>query len=79
MTSDSESYISDKKTPQGESRGSLLKLGAVAITSALLGGIAAAWWYRKTVRRLHETGENSNNPHFGIDSDHPAEETSDDF
>jgi len=77
MTSDSESYISDKSTSRGESRGSLLKLGAVAVTSALLGGIAAAWWYRKTVQKLHETGESSNNSHFGIDSDHSADDAAD--
>jgi hypothetical protein len=78
MTSNSESNVSDHSTPQGESRGGLLKLGAVAVASALLGGIAAAWWYRKTVQKLHETGENSNNPHFGIDLDHSVEDTSED-
>jgi hypothetical protein len=57
----------------------LLKLGAIAVASALLGGIAAAWWYRKTVQKLHETGENSNDPHFGIDSGRSTEETLDDF
>lgn len=75
---DSESYVSENRTTHGESRGSLLKLGAVAVGSALLGGIAAAWWYRKTVQRLHETGENSNNPHFGIDSDRSAGDMADD-
>jgi hypothetical protein len=79
MTSNSESDISNKQTPSDGSRGELLKLGAIAVASALLGGVAAAWWYRKTLRKLHETGENSNNPHFGIDSDRPAEETLEDF
>jgi hypothetical protein len=79
MTSNSESNISDKQTASGGSRGELLKLGAIAVASALLGGVAAAWWYRKTLRKLHETGENYNNPHFGIDSDCSAEETLEDF
>ncbi|MFZ0303665.1 MAG: hypothetical protein WAL75_13325 [Terracidiphilus sp.] len=79
MTSDSESNASDKTSPPVESRGELLKLGAVAVASALLGGMAAAWWYRKTIERLHETGENSINPHFGIDSDHPTDDTAEDF
>jgi hypothetical protein len=79
ITSGSESNISDKPTAAGDSRGGLLKLGAVAVASALLGGVAAAWWYRKTVQKLHETGENSNNPHFGIDPDQSHEETSEDF
>jgi hypothetical protein len=79
MTNDSESKISEKTSGSGESRGGLLKLGAVAVASALLGGIATAWWYRKTVQRLHETGENGNNPHFGIDSDHAAEDSTEEL
>jgi hypothetical protein len=51
-----------------------LRLGAVAVASALLGGIAAAWWYRKTVQKLHESGESSDNPHFGIDPEDVPEE-----
>jgi hypothetical protein len=74
MTNDSESDVSDQRTPPAESREGLLKLGVVAVASALLGGIAAAWWYRKTVQKLHETGENSDNPHFGIGSDHSPED-----
>jgi hypothetical protein len=77
-TNSSESDVSSKSSHSGETRGGLLKLGAVAVASALLGGIAAAWWYRKTVQKLHETGENSNNPHFGIDSGHSVEGTSED-
>lgn len=79
MTSNSESNISDKQTASDESRGELLKLAAIAVASALLGGVAAAWWYRKTLQKLHETGENNNNPHFGIDSDQSAEGTLEDF
>jgi hypothetical protein len=44
-----------------------------------LGGIAVAWWYRKTLQKLHETGENSNNPHFGIASEGFVEDTTDDI
>jgi hypothetical protein len=78
-TSNSESTISGKTPSSGDSRSGLRKLGAVAVASALIGGIAAAWWYRKTVQKLHETGENGNNPHFGIDSGQSAEDTSEDF
>ena len=79
MTSDSESDVSANKLLPGESRGGLLRVGAIAVTSALLGGIAVAWWYRKTLQKLHETGESSNNPHFGIASERSAEETTDDI
>ena len=34
-----------------------LKVGAVAAASALAGGLAAAWFYRKTLTKLQE-GEN---------------------
>jgi hypothetical protein len=78
MTSHSESAVLHKPSNQDAPRGGLLKLGAVAAASALLGGIAAAWWYRKTLQKLHETGENNNNPHFGIGSAHVDEETADD-
>ena len=79
MTSDSESGISANKSLAGEPRGGLLRVGAIAVTSALLGGIAVAWWYRKTLQKLHETGESSNNPHFGIDSAHTTEDTTNDI
>ena len=29
-------------------------MGAVAAASALAGGLAAAWFYRKTLARLHQ-------------------------
>ena len=79
MTSDSESDVSANKSPAGEPRGGLLRVGTIAVTSALLGGIAVAWWYRKTLQKLHETGENSNNPHFGIESEGFVEDTTDDI
>lgn len=31
-----------------------LKVGVVAVTSALAGGLAAAWFYRKTLARLRQ-------------------------
>ena len=34
-----------------------LKVGAIAAASALAGGLAAAWFYRKTLTKLQE-GEN---------------------
>jgi len=51
-----------------------VKIGVVAAASAFAGGLAAAWWYRKTLTKLRQTGENGTNPHFGI----PAEDPGDD-
>ena len=31
---------------------SAVKLGLVSVASALVGGLAAAWWYRKTLTKL---------------------------
>jgi hypothetical protein len=51
-----------------------VKLGAIAAASALAGGLAAAWWYRKTLRKFHQAEENPSNPHFGIPKDDPADD-----
>jgi hypothetical protein len=31
---------------------SVLKVGLISAVSALAGGLAAAWWYRKTLNKL---------------------------
>jgi hypothetical protein len=46
----------------------------VAVASALAGGLLAAWWYRKTLKRLRQAEEDAQNPHFGIPEYDPAEE-----
>jgi len=51
-----------------------LKLGVVAAASVLVGGVAAAWWYRKTLRSLQQAEEMSPNPQFGIPEDDASEE-----
>jgi hypothetical protein len=50
------------------------KVGTVAAASALAGGLLAAWWYSKTLKKLRQAEEDSQNPHFGIlDDDHEDE------
>jgi hypothetical protein len=74
MASRSESDSSSPtQTPDSESSG-WLKVGVVAAASALAGGLAAAWWYRKTLKKLRQTGENTPNPQFGIQTDDPENE-----
>ncbi|HUV68642.1 MAG TPA: hypothetical protein VMW15_03205 [Terracidiphilus sp.] len=51
-----------------------LKVGVVAAASALAGGLAAAWWYRKTLKALRQTGEETSDPQFGIPTDYPSDE-----
>lgn len=60
------------QTPDSQSSG-WLKVGVVAAAYALVGGLAAAWWYRKTLKKLRQTGENTPNPQFGISTDDPAD------
>jgi hypothetical protein len=43
--------------PQKSQPPGWLKVGAIAAASALAGGLAAAWFYRKTLTKLQE-GEN---------------------
>jgi hypothetical protein len=52
-----------------------VKVGAIAAASAVLGGLAAAWFYRKTLSQLQEAGD-------GITDSLPkaiADETEEDF
>jgi hypothetical protein len=59
--------------PEGSSH-RWAKLGVVASVSLLAGGLAAAWWYRKTLSNLRKTEENAKNPDFRISGNHPADE-----
>jgi hypothetical protein len=62
--SESEPY---KSTPSWRGQPSRwVKFGVIAAASALAGGLAAAWWYGKTLETLRRAGEMSQNPQFGI-------------
>jgi hypothetical protein len=52
-----------------------VKLGFIAAASALAGGLAAAWWYRNTLKKLHQADERPSNPHFGIPKDDSADDS----
>ena len=43
-----------------------IRVGAIAAASALVGGLAAAWYYRKTLNTLREAESQGENPDFGI-------------
>lgn len=72
INSESETS-SHEEPPEGKSV-AWLTVGIWAAVSALAGGLAAAWWYRKTLKTLRETGETTSNPNFGIPADHDWEE-----
>ncbi len=60
MASDIKSSSSEETRPSLDSArrnpapNGWLKVGAIAAASAVLGGIAAAWFYRKTLSQLRE-------------------------
>jgi len=68
-TSDSESEPSKLALAPKRPRIKWGKVGVVAAASVLVGGLAVAWWYRKTLKILQQTDETSSNPHFGIPPD----------
>lgn len=63
MASDLESLGSKQSASTAEKNAIVdvsknwLKVGAIAAASAVVGGLAAAWFYRKTLSRLREAEE----------------------
>jgi hypothetical protein len=43
-----------------------IKVGAIAAASALVGGLAAAWFYRNTLNKLRQAESEPENSDFGI-------------
>jgi hypothetical protein len=74
MTNSLESSTSSTSDAADSNSPGWLKLGVVAAASVLLGGLAAAWWYRKALAQLHQAEEKPSNSHYGIPEDDPADE-----
>jgi flagellar basal body-associated protein FliL len=74
MTSHLDSSNSIAEQPPKSSGSGWLKLGLIAGASALAGGIAAAWWYRKTLTKLREAEQGVPNPEFRNQQDDAAGE-----
>ncbi|MGB6742061.1 MAG: hypothetical protein WBE38_00285 [Terracidiphilus sp.] len=79
MANNLESDGSQSTQRAGDSPSGWLRIGLVAAASALAGGVAAAWWYRKTLNKLHESGENGKNPQFGISPDDASDDLLDEI
>jgi hypothetical protein len=80
MDNDPTPLESSTSSPNGRAGAGLpgwLKLGVVTVGSALAGGLAAAWWYRKTLERLRQGAENAENPDFRIPGGDAGRETAD--
>lgn len=74
MTKYVESADSDNSSAGPAEQPQWMKFGLIAMASAVLGGVATAWWYRKTLIRLRQAEDTPANPHFGISSDDPGDE-----
>jgi hypothetical protein len=66
MASDLESASSAAVPELSEGGPRWVRVGFVALASALAGGLAAAWWYRKTLATLREAEKAADDPHFRI-------------
>ncbi|MGA2653374.1 MAG: hypothetical protein ABSF28_22855 [Terracidiphilus sp.] len=73
MANSLESNSSSASPKAVAGRGGWLELGVVAAVSVLAGGLAAAWWYRNTLKKLHQAKESAPNPHSSISGDDLAE------
>jgi len=70
-----ESYTSADMMKGAAITPAWVKLGAVAVASAIAGGVAAAWWYRKTLTRLHQAAEDAQNTEFSMADQRPVDES----
>ncbi len=43
-----------------------MRVGVVAVASALVGGLAAAWFYHKTLAKLRSAEEENQHSEYGI-------------
>jgi hypothetical protein len=51
-----------------------LKVGIITAASLLAGGLAGAWFYRKTLTRLHQAEESAQDSEYRISGDDAEEE-----
>jgi hypothetical protein len=65
MPNQEESYTLPHEDPIKKTSSGWARVGIVAAASALVGGLAVAWYYRNTLKTLRQTEENSPNPDFG--------------
>ena len=74
MGSNLESNISSAEQAPAAQTSNWARVGIIAAVTALAGGLAVAWWYRKTLTSLHQNGEMVKNTNFGSPEDDPSDE-----
>jgi hypothetical protein len=75
MTNPLESATSSSKIKDHPQDSGWLKVSAVAAASALLGGLAAAWFYRKTLHKLRQAESHGADSEFRIPNSDSDEDT----
>lgn len=53
-----------QEVPAGTRPSGWLKVGVIAAASAVAGGLAAAWFYKKTLTQLRQAANDGHNPEF---------------
>jgi hypothetical protein len=66
MASDLDSANLSPEPEDIDGKSQWVKVGVVAAASAVAGGLAAAWWYRKTLARLQEAEDGADNTQISI-------------
>jgi hypothetical protein len=79
VATESQSDNCSKEEQSGKGNSGWLRFALLTAASAVAGGIATAWFYRKTLAKLRETGESAKNPHFGIDQGTKADDSADEI
>jgi hypothetical protein len=77
MDTDTRPLESEPSSDSGEGRAHLpgwIKVGSIAAASALAGGLAAAWFYRKTLSRLQNAEQIPPDSNFGMPEKGTADE-----
>ena len=66
MQNEQDTVSNQKSQQNGQRFTHWIKVGGIAAASALAGGLAAVWIYRKTLHRLQNAGSEAENSNFRI-------------
>jgi hypothetical protein len=65
MAGESKQEVYQDEAKKIPGQGPALKVGLIATASALAGGLAVAWWYRETLKKLQNPVNSTNLPKNG--------------
>lgn len=79
MANDAESVVSADQEGSSKDGSGWLRFALLTAASAVAGGLATAWFYRKTLNKLRESGESAKNTDFGSAEEPTSSVLEDDF